>query len=126
MNTFKLIIGIASGTIILIAFLNIIQIIYICYKKLALAEGFLKSSDWISRNKLIYSSSGWIGNIYKLNAITIVLLMPALCARRGLAEMYEIKKFPTNLKFLILSSFWLGFFCLVFATLIIIINEIYA
>jgi hypothetical protein len=98
--------GITVGIVFAMLLLNIIYMTYLMFYKLETAEHYLIKSDWIRNNKANLKKTGWIGAIYRLNAIAIVLLMPKLSQKRKLISLPEVQAFPKNIKIMILSNYF--------------------
>jgi len=97
--------GFIVGAISIMMLLNLVFMAYLATFKLPIAESHLPNSNWIQDNKKALAKTGWIGSIYKLNAIAIMLAMPKLSKKRNLVDLPEILAFPKKLKLLIISNY---------------------
>ncbi|MFQ6574415.1 hypothetical protein [Pseudomonas sp. UM16] len=105
MSTTRFELGIIAGVVLAAMLLNLFYMAYLIRFKLEKAEIHLVNSAWILNNRKMLLHSGWVGAIYRLNAIAIVLTMPVLSAKRELGSLPEILAFPKKLKTLILTNY---------------------
>lgn len=77
------------------------------------AESLLSNSDFVKANRSAYSQAGLIGKVMRNGFLTVVLMMPALCAKRGMLDISDLRNFPRGLKRLLLVSWGAGVFIFV-------------
>lgn len=122
MNQIEL--GFTAGVVFATLLLNVIYMVYLVLCKLVVAESHLSKSDWICNNKRTLLKAGWIGSVYRLNAIAIVLLMPRLSQKRNLIAISEVQAFPRNLKLMILINYFFLILLLCCMVVVIILSKI--
>lgn len=72
--------------------------LYVSVRYLERIEGLLPNSTFISGNQKIFQQAGLMGKVIRTLLISILLTIPKVYTRRGLADPEEIRKFPTKLK----------------------------
>lgn len=79
------------------AFVNLIFLYYLCFKKLEVLEKFLEHSTWASDSRNMFGG-GIIGRNFRLNAIAAMIFLPNRCHKRGLVDKADIKRIPKKLR----------------------------
>ena len=68
------------------------------------AESYLPTSKFVGNNISMWSHAGFIGKTMRNGYLTLVLVMPEICSRRGILEITEARQFPRRLKIILLIS----------------------
>jgi amino acid transporter len=101
------------GLILLFLFapliLTEIWLIYMIHRFTEKAESFLPKSTFVEANRAAYSQAGFIGKGMRNGFLTLVLMIPGPCAKRGIVDIAEAKNFPKDLKRILFVSWGLCF-----------------
>ncbi|WP_339502852.1 hypothetical protein [Pseudomonas silesiensis] len=81
-----------------------IWLIYMTHRFTEEAESFLPKSTFVEANRAAYSQAGFIGKGMRNGFLTLVLMIPGLCAKRGVVDIAEAKNFPKDLKRILFVS----------------------
>lgn len=90
--------GLLAGFIGIPMVLTVFWLIYVVFRYTEIAESLMPSSSFIEANKNAYSQAGLVGKVFRNGFLTLVLLTPELCAKRGLANLEEVRRFSSSLK----------------------------
>lgn len=63
--------------------------------------------SFVEANKNAYSQAGLVGKIFRNGFLTLVLLTPELCAKRGLVNLEDVRRFSPSLKSRLMVSWGL-------------------
>ncbi|WP_426142270.1 hypothetical protein [Pseudomonas sp. DWP3-1-2] len=103
--------GLVSCFILLPLIMTDSWLIYMICNYTEKAESFLPNSSFVEANRLAYSQAGLIGKAMRNGFLTVVLMLPERCAKRGILDISEAKNFPKKLKRMFFLSWGLnGFF----------------
>lgn len=78
---------------------------YISVRHIDRIESMLSKSQFVTSNRLIFSRAGVIGKVMRIYTISILLMIPGVFARRGLANLQQIREFPRRTR-LVLVMTW--------------------
>jgi hypothetical protein len=92
----------------------VIYIACVCTERM---ESYLPNSEFIRANRNTFSSAGVVGKLVRNGVLVIIVVFPAVFARKGLCDFTEIKAFPLKEKILLLTS-WGAMFCLMSALVV--------
>jgi hypothetical protein len=105
--------GLIAGAIGIPMIVIDIWLIYVVCMYTDKAESLLSNSDFVEANRSAYSKGRFIGKVMRNGFLTVVLMMPALCAKRGILNISDAKNFPGGLKWLLFFSWGAGVFIFV-------------
>ena len=83
--------------------LSMIGLCYIAHKYTEHFESFLPNCTYVTGNKKIFQHAGLLGKVMRTGSISLVLAMPTFFLRRNLIDLNEVKRFPPNMKRLLVS-----------------------
>ncbi|MFJ1336536.1 hypothetical protein ACIKP7_00170 [Pseudomonas caricapapayae] len=83
------------------------------------AESYLPTSKFVGNNISMWSHAGFIGKTMRNGYLTLVLVMPEICSRRGILEITEARQFPRRLKLILLISWGL---CFIFLAAVMVVG----
>ncbi|WP_349974723.1 hypothetical protein [Pseudomonas sp. WHRI 8519] len=99
--------GVDPGLIALLILAPIILLMivlcYIAHKHTEYFESFLPNCTYVTGNKKIFQHAGLLGKVMRTGSISLVLAIPTIFLRRGLIDLNEVKRFPPNMKRLLVS-----------------------
>ncbi|KQZ91535.1 hypothetical protein ASD60_24370 [Pseudomonas sp. Root562] len=72
------------------------------------AEALLQKSSFVKSNRDLYQHAGLIGKVMRNGFLTMVLMMPGPCAKRGIVDITEARNFPTGFKRMLFVSWGTG------------------
>lgn len=93
--------GLIATIIILAIVITMCVSFYIAHAYTEKFENWLPNCKFIEQNKTVFSSAGLMGKTMRCSMIFIYLWIPGLGKKRGLVDIKEIERFPTNLKYLL-------------------------
>jgi len=79
-------------------FIVIFVWIYISVRYVNYIESLLSNSSMVSGNKRIFSSAGLLGKVMRTGSASVMLSMRAICIRKGLLDLQDVKRFPGGLR----------------------------
>ena len=87
--------------------------IYVSVRYVNYIESLLSNSSMVSGNKRIFGHAGLLGKIMRTGSVSLLLSMRALCVRKGVLDVEDVKKFPERLRCMLVGLwfFKLLFFC---------------
>jgi len=83
--------------------LSMIVQCYIAHKYTEHFESFLPNCTYVTGNKKIFQHAGLLGKVMRTGSISLVLAIPTIFLRRGLIDLNEVKRFPPNMRLLLVS-----------------------
>lgn len=72
--------------------------IYVSVRYVNYIESLLSNSSMVSGNKKISGHAGLLGKIMRTGSVSLLLSMRALCVRKGVLDVDDVKKFPERLR----------------------------
>jgi hypothetical protein len=90
--------GIISGVIGILMILVAICLIYVVRAYTEKSERMMPASSFVKANIDTCSQAGLIGKVVRNGFLTMVLMMPDICHKRGIVNIAEIRDFPAGLK----------------------------
>ncbi|KPG98191.1 hypothetical protein AEQ67_12575 [Pseudomonas sp. RIT-PI-q] len=92
--------------------LIVIWLTYMVHVYTEKAEALMPNSIFVEANKKTFSHAGLLGKSVRNGFLTMVLLTPALTAKRGLVDVADVQNFPSGFKRMLVASWGLNFlFC---------------
>lgn len=96
------VVAVITVTNIALMVLNMFLIAYVARTCVDRLESLLSGCKMVIENKAIYHQESLIGKVMRVWAISVMLIMPRLYARKGLVDLDEVKKVPLKLKVILL------------------------
>jgi hypothetical protein len=72
--------------------------VYISVRYVSYIESLLSNSSMVSGNKKIFGQAGLLGKVMRTGSASVMLSMRAICIRKGLLDLQDVKKFPGGLR----------------------------
>ena len=72
--------------------------IYVSVRYVNYIESLLSNSSMVSGSKRIFGHAGLLGKIMRTGSVSLLLSMRALCVRKGVLDVEDVKKFPERLR----------------------------
>lgn len=94
----KIPLGLLAGVIGIPMILTVLWLMYVVFRYTEKAESLMPTSSFVEAHKNAYPQAGLAGKIFRNGFLTLVLLTPELCAKRGFANLEEVRRFPSSLK----------------------------
>jgi hypothetical protein len=94
--------GLIAGMILAPMILTCFAIAFIAHKYVDTIEERLPNCSFIKTTRDTFSAGGLVGKVMRGGAIAMVLMMPALSARRGVIDAKEVENLPRHYKNLLL------------------------
>jgi hypothetical protein len=95
-------IGLIAGLILVPMILTCFAVAFIAHKYVDAIEERLPNCSFVKTTKDAFSAGGLVGKVMRGGAIAMVLMMPALSARRGVIDASEVKGLPRHYKNLLI------------------------
>lgn len=76
---------------------------YVAHKYTERFESLLTNCTFVTGNKNVYQHAGLMGKVMRTGLISMVLAMPRIFVRRGLIDLEEVKRFPPQMRWLLVS-----------------------
>jgi hypothetical protein len=95
-------IGLIAGLILVPMILTCFAVAFIAHKYVDAIEERLPNCSFVKITKDAFSAGGLVGKVMRGGAIAMVLMMPALSARRGVIDVKEVKNLPRHYKNLLI------------------------
>ncbi|CAI8826694.1 H(+)-exporting diphosphatase [Pseudomonas sp. IT-P258] len=95
-------IGLIAGLILAPMILTCFAVAFIAHKYVDAIEELLPNCSFIKTTRNAFSAGGLVGKVMRGGAIAMVLMMPALSARRGVIDASEVKDLPRHYKNLLI------------------------
>ncbi len=76
---------------------------YIAHRYTERFESFLTNCTYVTGNKKIFQHAGLLGKVMRTGSVSLVLAIPRIFLRRGLIDFNEVKRFPPNMRRLLVS-----------------------
>ncbi|WP_087502952.1 hypothetical protein [Pseudomonas sp. SID14000] len=76
---------------------------YIAHRYTERFESFLTNCTFVTGNKKTFQHAGLLGKVMRTGLISMMLAMPTIFLRRGLIDLNEVKRFPPNMRRLLVS-----------------------
>ncbi|MGE7993006.1 hypothetical protein ACQKPE_18605 [Pseudomonas sp. NPDC089554] len=73
-------------------------LVYISTRHIDRIESLLSKSQFVSGNRVVYSRAGLLGKVMRICTISTLLMIPRTFAKRGLADLQQVKEFPFQLR----------------------------
>jgi hypothetical protein len=86
--------GIISGVIGIPMILIAICLIYVVNVYTEKSERMMPKSSFVKANIDNYSQAGIVGKVIRNGFLTMVLMMPDICHKRGIVNLAEVRDFP--------------------------------
>jgi hypothetical protein len=83
--------------------LSMMVLCYIAHKYTEHFESLLPNCTYVAGNKKIFQHAGLLGKVMRTGSISLVLAIPSIFLRRGLIDLNEVKRFPPNMRRLLVS-----------------------
>lgn len=90
---------------------------YVAHKYTERVESLLTNCSFVTGNKNTFQHAGLLGKVMRMGLISMVLATPKIFVRRGLIDLNEVKRFPPQIRRLLVSL--LGIHIVLFAALVI-------
>ncbi|WP_103462112.1 hypothetical protein [Pseudomonas putida] len=89
----------------ILAPMNLAMIVqcYIAHRYTEDFESFLTNCKFVTGNKKTFQHAGLLGKVMRTGLISMALAIPTIFLRRGLIDLNEVKRFPPNMKRLLVS-----------------------
>jgi hypothetical protein len=109
--------GLISLCLLAPLILTEIWLAYMVHHYTEKAEPMLPKSVFVETNRAAFAQAGLLGKAMRNGVLTLVLMIPGLCARRGILDLKEAQEFPTDLKWILFLSWGMCF--VLFSTLMV-------
>ena len=96
-------IGLIAGLILAPMILTCFAVAFIAHKYVDSIEERLPNCSFIKTTRDAFSAGGLVGKVMRGGVIAMVLMMPALSARRGVIDAKEVKNLPRHYKYLLIT-----------------------
>lgn len=101
--------GLISLCLLAPLILTEIWLAYMVHHYTEKAESMLPTSIFVEANKETFAQAGLIGKAMRNGFLTLVLMTPGICARKGILDLSEAQGFPKDLKRMLFFSWGLCF-----------------
>ncbi|MNJ51128.1 hypothetical protein D3C77_464250 [compost metagenome] len=102
-------IGLIAGFILVPSFFICIWVGYVAHAYTEKAEAFLNNSSIIVGTRSMYSQAGLLGKVMRISILTMALIFKKAYIKKGLLDPDEVKRFPNDLKRLLLIAWSLHY-----------------
>ncbi|MGF6091835.1 hypothetical protein [Pseudomonas sp. 18173] len=85
-------------------FLIEIWLIYMVHAYTEKAEALLPKSSFVEANRTAFWHAGLVGKAMRNGILTMVLMMPGPCAKRGIVDYTEARNFPAGFRRMLFVS----------------------
>ena len=73
-------------------------LIYISIRHIDQIESLLSKSQFVQGNRAVYTRAGLLGKVMRICTVSTLLIIPRAFARRGLADLQQVKEFPCRMR----------------------------
>ncbi|NWC92373.1 MULTISPECIES: hypothetical protein [unclassified Pseudomonas] len=102
-------IGLIGIFIILPMIINLIVTAVIAHKYVETIESHLPNCSFVSTIREAWSGGGVLGKLIRGGVMTIVMMMPNLCAKKGIIDINEMNRLPVFYKRLLIIPMLITF-----------------
>lgn len=77
---------------------------YISVRHIDRIESMLSKSLLVTSNKIVFSRAGILGKVMRIYVISMLLMIPAIFARRGLVSLQQVREFPRRMRYVLVMT----------------------
>ncbi|WP_449106152.1 hypothetical protein [Pseudomonas mohnii] len=106
-------IGLLGIFIMVPMIVNLIAIAIIAHNYVEIIEDRLPNCSSVVTIREAWSGGGLLGKVIRGGVIAIVMMMPTLCAKKGIVDIDEMRRLPARYKRLLIIPMLIGIFLFV-------------